>query len=436
MIDRRHFVVGAAATTSMLANPTLAAKARRATSSFPPGFLWGAATAGHQIEGNNVNSDYWVLENVKPTLFAEPSRDANNSFDLWASDLDLARAIGLNAYRFSIEWCRIEPEPGLFSIAMLDHYKAVIAGCHARGLAPVVTFSHWTTPRWFAMRGGWTAPDSATLFARFCDRAARHLADGMAYAVTINEANGTLLGHVMAPPQAKDAERAMLAAAGRATGSDRFVGGSPISLAMEMLPNLIAAHKQGRAAIKAARPALPVGLSLALVDLQGIGANNLRDARRRDFYGPWLAAVRGDDFVGVQNYSRIVWDDKGIVPVAAGARTTGEGWEIYPASLANAVDYVHAETGCPIMVTEHGLNSDNDGWRADLITAALAELKRRIDAGTPVLGYCHWSLVDNFEWTFGYKPHYGLASIDRATFKRTPKPSAAVLGAIARRNAL
>lgn len=128
MIDRRHFVVGAAATTSMLANPTLAANARRATSSFPPGFLWGAATAGHQIEGNNVNSDYWVLENVKPTLFAEPSRDANNSFDLWASDLDLARAIGLNAYRFSIEWCRIEPEPGLFSIAMLDHYKAVIAG--------------------------------------------------------------------------------------------------------------------------------------------------------------------------------------------------------------------------------------------------------------------------------------------------------------------
>jgi beta-glucosidase len=165
----------------------------------------------------------------------------------------------------------------------------------------VVTFSHWTTPRWFAMRGGWTAPDSATLFARFCDRAARHLADGMAYAVTLNEANGTLLGHVMAPPQAKDAERAMLAAAGRATGSEHFVGGSPISLAMEMLPNLIAAHKQARAAIKAARPALPVGMSLALVDLQGVGPNNLRDARRRDFYGAWLEAVRGDDFVGVQN---------------------------------------------------------------------------------------------------------------------------------------
>jgi hypothetical protein len=194
-----------------------------------------------------------VLENVKPTLFAEPSGDANNSFELWASDLDLARAIGLNAYRFSIEWCRIEPEPGLFSIAMLDHYKASSPDA-MRGPGPVVTFSHWTTPRWFAMRGGWTAPDSAALFARFCDRAARHLADGMAYAVTLNEANGTLLGHVMAPPQAKDAERAMLAAAGRATGSEHFVGGSPISLAMEMLPNLIAAHKQGRAAIKATRP--------------------------------------------------------------------------------------------------------------------------------------------------------------------------------------
>ncbi|MBC2665319.1 glycoside hydrolase family 1 protein [Novosphingobium flavum] len=434
MIDRRFFVAGTAAS---LAAPAFGrAAAGKASPAFPAGFLWGAATAGHQIEGNDTNSDYWVLENVRPTLFTEPSGDANNSFELWSADLDLARAIGLNAYRFSIEWSRIEPEPGLFSQAMLDHYKAIIAGCHARGLAPVVTFSHWAVPRWFAMRGGWTAPDSASLFARYCDRAARHLADGMAYAVTLNEANGTLLGYHMAPPQAHGAERAMLAAAARATGREHFVGGAPISLAMEMQPNLIAAHRQGRAAIKAARPGLPVGASLALVDLQGVGPNNLRDARRRDFYAAWLTALRGDDFVGVQNYSRIVWDAKGIVPVPAGARTGGEGWEIYPSSLANAVDYVHAETGCPILVTEHGLNTDNDAWRSDLITAALAELKRRIDAGTPVLGYLHWSLVDNFEWTFGYKPHYGLAAIDRETFVRKPRPSAAVLGAIARRNSL
>ena len=403
---------------------------------FPEGFLWGAATAGHQVEGSNVNSDYWVLENVKPTLFAEPSGDANGSLELWPHDLDLARAIGLNSYRFSLEWSRIEPEPGKFSQAMLDHYKAIVGGCRARGLTPIVTFSHWTTPRWFAMRGGWLAPDSASLFARFCERAARELADSVGYAATLNEPNGTLIGHGMAPRQAMQAEGRMLEAAARACGSSRFVGGSPISLALDMLPNLLEAHRLGRQAIKAARSDLPVGATLAIIDLQALGATTLRDEKRRAFYGAWLDAVRGDDFVGVQNYSRIVWDDKGIVPVPAGAKTSGEGWEIYPASLANAVQYVHEATGRPILVTEHGLNTETDAWRAAFIPAALVELKRVMDSGTPVLGYVHWSLADNFEWTFGYKPKYGLASVDRTSFKRTPKPSAAVLGAIASRNAL
>lgn len=415
--------------------PLAGAKATTA-SMFPAGFLWGAATAGHQIEGNNVNSDYWLLENVKPTTFAEPSGDANNSLELWPRDLDLVGRLNLNSYRFSIEWARIEPEEGLFSQAMLDHYKAIIADCHRRNIAPIVTFSHWTVPRWFAARGGWTAPDSADLFARYCDRAARHLADGMHSAVTLNEANGGLIGHALTPSPAWAADRAMFTAAAKAFGSDMFVSVNAPEYAPAMLPNLLAGHKKGRLAIKSHKSSLPVGMTLALIDLQGVGANSLRDEKRRAFYGPWLDAITQDDFVGVQNYSRMVWDSKGILPVPAGAKTTGEGWEVYPASLANAVRYVHEATGRPILVTEHGVNTQDDMLRAELIPAALKELKRTMDSGVPVLGYMHWSLVDNFEWTFGYGPKYGLASVDRTTFERTPKPSAHILAAIAKRNAL
>src|SRR5580658_4981135 len=185
-MKRREFLVAAGAAAAVLSGREAGAATAR---SFPKGFLWGAATAGHQVEGNNVNSDIWLLENVKPTIFAEPSADADNSFALWPTDLDLVRALGLNSYRFSLEWSRIEPEPGLFSFAMLDHYKAMIEGCRSRGITPVVTFNHYSTPRWFAARGAWTRPDSPDLFARFCDRAARHCAAGMGYATTLNEPN-------------------------------------------------------------------------------------------------------------------------------------------------------------------------------------------------------------------------------------------------------
>ena len=145
------------------------ASSLRVDPAFPQGFLWGASTAAHQVEGNNTNADLWVIENVPGTVFAERSGDAANSFELWSVDLDLVKGMDLGAYRFSLEWARIEPDKGHFSSAMLDHYKAMIKGCRARGLEPVVTFNHFTTPRWFAAQGGWHNPESPTLFARFCE---------------------------------------------------------------------------------------------------------------------------------------------------------------------------------------------------------------------------------------------------------------------------
>ncbi|WP_420384440.1 family 1 glycosylhydrolase [Novosphingobium sp.] len=441
-VTRRSILGGTAALagSAVLAGAPAVAKMapKPFNPNFPKGFLWGAATAGHQVEGNNTNADSWVLENIKPSIYSEPSGDACNSFELWRADLDLVKAIGLNTYRFSLEWPRIEPAQGQFSRAMLDYYKTIIDGCHQRGLTPVVTFNHYTTPIWFAAMGGWTNPQAPALFARFCEKAAQALAGGIGYALTLNEPNIMNVLKVVLPPQAIAGQHAMLEAAARAHGTAKFAAGNSIDI--DDIPtatrNLVAGHKAGRAAIKAVRPDLPVGVSLSMFDDQAAGPHSIRDHMREVLYSPWLDAVKGDDFLGVQNYERMVWDDKGRVPVPADAVRGVRGAEIYPASLGGSVRYAHQATGCPIMVTENGASVDDDTIRARMIPAALHGLKAAMDDGVPVLGYIHWSLLDNFEWIFGYKVHMGLASVDPVTFARTAKPSAAVLGAIARGNAL
>ncbi|WP_373987215.1 family 1 glycosylhydrolase [Duganella sp. BuS-21] len=414
--------------------------ANNSAKKFPAGFLWGAASAAHQVEGNNTNSDCWVAEHIEGTTFVEPSGDANNSFELWPADLDLVRAMGMNTYRFSLEWARIEPEPGFFSIAMLDHYKAMIEGCRARNIVPVVTFNHFTTPRWFALRGGWMQQEAPDLFARFCDRAARHLANDIGYAITLNEPNLAGILHLVFPPGLGEklyaADQTMTMALSRKLGVPLFLVGNGLWLPdpERVRQHLLKGHALGRQAIKAARSNLPVGVSLAIIDDQAAGPNSKRDAMREQLYGPWLRAARNDDFMGVQNYERAVWDQNGKLPVPPGATTNQVGSEVYPPSLAGAVRYAHAATGLPIMVTEHGVNSADDKIRAGLIPPALAELQQAAADGVPVLGYLHWCLVDNFEWNSAYTAKFGLHSIDRKTFKRTAKPSALVLAEIARKN--
>jgi len=413
--------------------------ATQSRSQFPKGFLWGAATSGHQTEGNDTASDTWFLENLKPTVFAEPVGDACNSFDLWAQDLDLVRGLGLNSYRFSLEWSRIEPEQGQFSVAMLDHYARMIDGCRERGLTPLVTFNHFTCPRWFAAAGGWLNTQAPQQFARYCARAAGHFGKRIGYATTLNEPNlMRLLQWFGLPPQVFELQRAMLAAAAKALGTPQFTAGNVINAddLDQQLAVLLAAHKAGREAIKSAVPELPVGVSLALIDDQAVGSTVKRDARRAYCYEPWLEAVRNDDFLGVQNYERAQWNETGAVPPPKEAPINGMGSEIYPPSLGNAVRYAHSVARRPIIVTEHGLSTPDDALRVAFLAPSLAGLKAAMDEGIPVKGYMHWSLLDNFEWIFGYRPRLGLFAVDRQTFKRTAKPSAAVYGAIARRNGL
>ncbi|WP_159871523.1 family 1 glycosylhydrolase, partial [Novosphingobium sp. 9U] len=281
-----------------------------------------------------------------------------------------------------------------------------------------------------------------SLFARFCGRAAKHLASGIGYALTLNEPN--LIGMLpMLLPKDSGArllaeDKLMSQAVAKSMNVPLYLSGNGLFLpdAAVVQANLIAGHKAAREAMKAARPDLPVGVSLAMNDDQAVGAASMRDSIRARLYDPWLEAARADDFIGVQNYWRAVWDASHRLPAPPGVVTDENGSELYAPSLANAARYAHSKCGVPVVVTEHGCNVLDDAKRAKFIPAALAELRKAMDEGLPVRGYTHWSLIDNYEWFFGYKPRYGLHSLDRTTFARTPKPSAAVLGDIARRNSL
>lgn len=405
---------------------------------FPEGFVWGAATAGHQIEGNNINSDMWISERAKPTFFMGPSGDACDSLNRWPEDIDLVKKIGLGCYRFSIEWSRIEPLEGQFSQAYLDYYSRIVDGCLSRGIQPFVTFNHFSAPAWFAAKGHWTHPDAADLFARFCDKSARALVDRLAFAATLNEPNSMRLrrwvpGAGLPAGLIGQVEAASARSVNAAKFGNFLMNDNPDAY----LAQTLAGHAKGFQAIKAARGDLKVGICLAVEDDQAIGSPLKRDEKRRDVYSAWFQAARDHgDWVGVQTYTRRLYDARGPVEPPKGAPMAGMGMEYYPEALGNAVRYAHKEIGKPIFVTENGISASDDALRVRYIPEALSSLKRAMDGGIPVIGYLHWSLIDNFEWMLAYSQKFGLASVDHKTFTRTLKPSAEVLGRIARANSL
>jgi beta-glucosidase len=400
----------------------------------PEGFLWGTAISAHQSEGNNVKSDAWLCENVAHSLYREPSRDACDSYNRYAEDIAIAADLGFNCHRFGIEWARIEPEPGLFSMAELDRYRRALEACHARGLAPMVTFNHFTVPIWFAAGGGFEAADSADLFARFAEKATERLGDLLSYASTFNEANIQRLVVAMRradPERARLAIGGMLADCAKACGSERF--SSLLFAPVETTEtNLIAAHRQATAAMKAGPGDFPVGLTLTMQDIQGVGDGHRAEEVIDGLYGPWLEVAREADFIGVQTYTRQRIGSEGPMKLPQGVERTAAGYEFYPQALGGTIRFAHERIGRPIFVTESGIATDDDARRIAYIDAALAEVRKCLDDGIEVRSFLYWSLLDNFEWTRGYGEHFGLVAVDLETFERTPKPSAHHLGAVAR----
>ena len=386
---------------------------------FPDGFKWGTATAAHQIEGGNVNNDWWRFEHTPGSGTAEPSGDACDSWHRWPEDISLIEEMGLDHYRFSLEWSRIEPEPGEWSQAALDHYRRICDALRARGIDPIVTFHHFTTPTWLADLGGWENADTAARFGHFCHVAGSALADSMSRACTLNEPNvvatmGWVMG--MFPPGKSEPERA-----GAVTET------------------LVAAHRQGVAAVRAGAPGTPVGLTLSMTDYQPIEGGDERTAKIRSTHEDvFLNAVGGDDFIGVQTYTRMRIGPEGWAGPEQGVEVLPMGYEYWPGALEACLRRAWAHTGgrVPLWVTENGIGTEDDQQRRAFVHAALEGVLRAIDDGIDVRGYTYWSLLDNFEWAFGYRPKFGLAEVDRGSFARALKPSGRWLGQVAQRNAL
>ncbi|MGH9080247.1 MAG: glycoside hydrolase family 1 protein [Acidimicrobiales bacterium] len=386
--------------------------------SFPDHFVWGTATSAHQIEGGNVNTDWWAFEHDPTSGCTDVSGDACDSFNRFPEDITLIAELGFTSYRFSLEWSRIEPEEGEFSRVALDHYRRMAATCREHGIMPVVTFHHFTHPRWLAAAGTWEAPHAPDHFARFCERSTARLGDLTGMACTLNEPNVVAsMGwrHGIFPPRVRDHARR-----------------DAVNEA------LVSAHRKAVEAIRSGPGDFPVGLTLSMTDYQlQPGGEEWLERIRRPSEDVFLEATGGDDYIGVQTYTRVRIGPDGSLGAEHGVPTTQMGYEFWPEALEGTIRRAAEKTGgLPVWVTENGIGTDDDAARMEYVRRALAGVRRCLDDGIDVRGYYYWSLLDNFEWVLGYKPTFGLVAVDRETFERRPKASATWLGGIARVNAL
>lgn len=375
-------------------------------------FLWGAATSAHQVEGGNEANDWWEWELAEGSGCVEASGQACQHLTRYPDDIAMLGGLGLNCYRFSVEWSRIEPRPGEFSAHWMEHYRRVIRTCHEHGLLAIVTLHHFTNPLWLARAGGWENPAMPERFARYCGVLARELLGQADAAITINEPNiPALMGYEVGafPPGKRDR-------AARIRVSESF----------------IAAHRQAVRAIRDRRGELPVGLALAMADWQALpgGEGELAEVRRlrEDIF---LEATAEDDFVGVNTYTRHRIGPQGWAGNEDGVELTSSGYEFWPQALQATLERAWELTHLPLVVTESGIATNEDEARVRYIDGAVAAMRRAMEKGVDVRGFIYWSALDNFEWHHGYEERFGLIGVDRATQRRTVRPSARHLGRLA-----
>ena len=343
---------------------------------FEKGFFIGAATAAHQVEGNNTNSDYWAQEQLPHSSFTEPSGIACDHYHRYEEDIKLLADAGLNAYRFSIEWARVEPEEGKFDPEAIEHYRKVIACCKAQGVEPIATLLHFTSPKWLICKGGWEAESTVEDFKKYVTYVMEQLGSELRYVCTINEANMGL----------------QLAAI-----SKRF------RLMAEQ------AAKNAAAAGKSAEGTVQVGMNFQKM------MENMK-----------FAAMENAQVFGTPQPQIFVSER-----TPEGAELTQMDYEVYPQALEHVLRKVAEEFKGDLIVTENGIATADDTRRVAFIRQALDGVQHCIADGIPVKGYFHWSLMDNFEWQKGYAMQFGLIAVNRETMERTAKPSLGVLGSYA-----
>jgi len=403
---------------------------------FPDGFLWGTASAAHQVEGDDRNCDWWEFEQ-QPGRIAngDTSEVANDHYHRYREDFALLRELNQNAHRLSIEWSRIEPTEGEFDARQIRHYRDVLGELREQGIEPMVTLHHFTNPLWFSRKGGWAANGSERAFLPFVHRVVDQLGDLVGLWCTINEpnlygANGWVSGEF--PP----GRRGDIPALYRVTG------------------NMRKAHELAYGAIKRRWPDALVGLSHhRLLFLPAT-------ERRRDRWAAATSQMALDrwpigpgqlrrvveatsDYIGIAHYwgQMCAFDlgrpgDQFIrrfnVP---GAPVTEMGMSADPSWMRQVLNELRG-LGKPVYITENGLASNDDEWRRRYITEVLTNVLLAIGDGVDVRGYFHWTNTDNFEWARGYAMRFGLIEVDRKTLERRIKPSGHLYARIAAANSL
>jgi beta-glucosidase len=415
---------------------------------FPPDFVWGTATAAHQVEGNNTNNDWWAWEQDEDHIKeGHQSGLACNWWERAEDDFDLAAELGQNGHRLSVEWSRIEPQEGRYDASALERYREMLRALRVRGIEPMVTLHHFTNPLWLAEQNGWENPRAISLFDRYTARVVEALGEYCDLWCTINEPNILVaLGYVegVFPPGKQD-----------------------LRVALQASRNLLRAHAVAYRRIHELQPAARVGLAHNMRVLEPARPRSPLDRRvaawqDRAFnrsiltpltqgrwslplgIGPAWKMRNTLDWIGLNYYTReVVAFDRRLPQELFGRRfhredaelLDGGYGELYPEGLGRCLGQL-SRLGLPIYITENGIPDADDDQRPRALMLHLSRLWREIQECRPVRGYYHWTLVDNFEWAEGWTLRFGLVEVDPQTQTRTPRRSAYLYRDICRANAI
>ncbi len=400
---------------------------------FPKDFYWGASTASHQVEGGNHNDwTVWELAHAAelaktakerlssiPTWpdFKDEAQDANNyvsgngidHYGRYKEDFDILQKLNMNAFRFGIEWARLEPEEGVWDDEAIAHYRDYLKELRARNIEPFLNIWHWTMPVWFVEKGGFKKRSNIKYFVRFVAKISEEFGQDLRHIITLNEPNvyatfGYLTGEW--PPQEK----------------------SPISFIL-VYYNLVVAHKRAYRLLKKAHPHLQIGIAQQLANIQAKRPHDIRDEIStkvmRYFWNWWFyRRIRNQqDFIGFNyyftDYYRNARKDNPSIPL------NDLGWYMEPEGIYPLLLRIWAHHKKPIFITENGVADANDQYRQWWLEETIIAMERALSEGVDLRGYLHWSLLDNFEWKYGWWPKFGLVEVDRKHgMKRTIRPSA------------
>lgn len=400
---------------------------------FPKGFLWGASTASHQVEGGTTNQwSVWELEHANElaktakrrlgylenwdTIQAEATNPENyvsgrgvDHYRRYEEDFDIAKGLNLNAFRFGIEWSRVQPHQDAWDAGAIQHYRDYIKALKARGIEPVLNLWHWTMPTWFTDKGGFEKRANLKYWEAYVDRIAQEFGKELHYVITINEPNvyasfSYLTGEWV--PQRKNG-----------------------FTFMRVFYNLAVAHRRAYKILKRHKPSLQVGVAAQLANIQAKRPHNYIDiiatSWMRYFWNWWFLnrINRHQDFIGFNYYFTDYY--AGLKRTSPQLPLNDLGWYMEPEGLYPLMVRVWARYKKPMIITENGIADSTDKNRQWWLSETILAMERAISEGADVRGYLHWSLLDNFEWKYGWWPKFGLVAVDREHgMKRTVRPSA------------